>query len=73
MTDCVDGVETVGSVKVGMTRGRGRGLFATRAMTKGDIVLVERCARTSICIDNNSSMTIQTCSLAQDCYTEDMR
>lgn len=32
-------------VRVGMTKGRGRGLFATRALAAGDTALVERCAR----------------------------
>lgn len=35
--------EFAGSVSVGMTEGRGRGLFASRAMAKGDTVLIERC------------------------------
>lgn len=31
------------AVSVGMTEGRGRGLFASKAMAEGDTVLVERC------------------------------
>lgn len=31
------------AVSVGMTEERGRGLFASKAMAKGDTVLIERC------------------------------
>lgn len=37
------------AVRVGLTQGRGRGLFAARAMVAGDIALVERCG-----LGNNS-------------------
>lgn len=36
-------VTDASAVSVGMTEGRGRGLFASKAMAKGDTVLIERC------------------------------
>ena len=42
-SSCARAKETSGNVSVGMTEGRGRGLFASRAMTEGATVLIERC------------------------------
>lgn len=42
-SSCALARETSCDVHVGMTEGRGRGLFASRAMAEGATALIERC------------------------------
>lgn len=51
--DC-NGESAAAAVSVGMTDGRGRGLFASVDMQAGATILIERCARATSCLHHTT-------------------